>query len=1070
MVNGPQTLYTQNTPHGSVTLNSGDGSVAYTPAPGYSGTDNFTYEAVDDVSNTPSGPAQATIYVGGYLFIPQDLHAGGLGSQVVVPVNILNPNPINSGGLDDATIAINYDSAVFTVANVTIGAINAAAGWTAFTANTNNAGEIIITTGATNGASPISSTASGSLAQITFNVIGIPPGNTSVINLAGVSPQVTALDVASAGVPVPLPFAVSPADNLNFDGPPGTTDGLVSLTPVVSTSAVVSAAVGGSSVTTVTYGTPVTLTATITPTSGSTVPGAGSVDFKDGSIDLGLVSTETPSGNSAVFTLITTVNQLQVTGGFHSITVHYARGTGFSGSNGTLPGGLAVTTATLTIKATANAKTYDSTTSAAATPTVIGLIGSDSVAGLTEVYSDRNVGSNKTLSISAYSVVDGSGGADYTVTTVSNTAGIITKANLTITATTNSKTYDATKTAGATPTVTGLQGTDSLTASEVYADANAGSSKVLSVGTYAVNDGNSGNNYAVTTATNTNGVITQANLTITATANSKTYDAAKTAAATPTVSGLKGTDSVTASEVYADANVGSSKVLSISAYTVGDGNSGNNYQVTTTTNSSGQITKANLTITAATNAKTYDASKTAAAAPTVTGLKGTDSVAATEVYVDANSGSNKVLSISAYSVNDGNSGNNYTVTTATNATGVITQANLTITATTNSKTYDATKNAAAVPTITGLKGSDSVAATEVYADGNVGSGKILSISAYTVSDTNGGNNYTVTTATNTAGIISTAPLTITAVFNSKNFDGTVSAAATPTVAGLLGNDSATNLSEVYADPTVGIAKTLSVSAYTITDGNGGNNYAVATVPVNTGVIMPGTVTTTTTVLTSAASVVYGTPVTFTVTVHASTGISGAPTGTVHILDNSIDLGLATQGSSSGQDTTYTLTTSPKALNVTAPSAVHTITANYFASGVFVGSSNTLAGGQTVTPAPLTITASTNTKTYNSTTSATGTPTVSGLVAGDTVTGLAEVYSDRNAGSSKVLSVSAYTVSDGNGGNNYTVTTATSTTGVISQGQLDHHRDDLRQDLRRHEDRRRRADRHRTERHRFRSRD
>ena len=47
--------------------------------------------------------------------------------------------------------------------------------------------------------------------------------------------------------------------------------------------------------------------------------------------------------------------------------------------------------------------------------------------------------------------------------------------------------------------------------------------------------------------------------------------------------------------------------------------------------------------------------------------------------------------------------------------------------------------------------------------------------------------------------------------------------------------------------------------------------------------------------------------------------------------------------------------------------------------------------------------------------------MSGLVGNDTVTGLAEAYSNANAGSGKTLSVSAYTISDGNGGNNYTVT-------------------------------------------------
>ncbi len=506
--NGPQTLYRESTPNGSVTLNSGDGSIAYTPAPDFSGTDSFTYEAVDTVSNTPSVPAQVTIYVGGYLFIPQNLNAGGLGSQVVVPVNILNPNPINSGGLDDATIAINYASGVFSVAAVSIGSINGAAGWTAFTANTNNAGQIIITTGATNGALPVSSTAGGSLALITFNVINLPPGNTSVVNLAGASPQITALDVAGTGVPVPLPFAVPPQDNVNFSGPPGPTDGLVNLTPGVGTSTVVSAAVDGTSVATVTYGTRVTLTATISPASGSNVPGAGSVDFKDGSIDLGLVSTETVSGNSAIFTLISTPNQLQVTGGVHTITASYAPGAGFSGSTGTLAGGLGVTPAALTITAIANAKTYDSTTSAAAAPTVSGLVAGDSVTGLAEVYSDQNAGSSKVLSVNAFTIIDGNSGNNYTVTKTTNTTGIITPASLTIKALTNTKLFDSTVTAAAIPTVSGLLGGDSITGlAEVYGTPDVGTGKTLSVSSYTVVDGNSGNNYTITKLNDTTGAI-----------------------------------------------------------------------------------------------------------------------------------------------------------------------------------------------------------------------------------------------------------------------------------------------------------------------------------------------------------------------------------------------------------------------------------------------------------------------------------------------------------------------------------------------------------------------------------
>src|SRR5208283_1531805 len=120
--------------------------------------------------------------------------------------------------------------------------------------------------------------------------------------------------------------------------------------------------------------------------------------------------------------------------------------TGADAGNYTLaqPAGLAadITAATLTITATANTKTYDGTISALAIPTASGLQGSDSVSGLAETYDTKNVGTGKTLSVSAYMVNDGNTGGNYTVSTAVSTAGVINQATLTITAAANTKTYD----------------------------------------------------------------------------------------------------------------------------------------------------------------------------------------------------------------------------------------------------------------------------------------------------------------------------------------------------------------------------------------------------------------------------------------------------------------------------------------------------------------------------------------------------------------------------------------------------------------------------------------------------
>ncbi len=262
--------------------------------------------------------------------------------------------------------------------------------------------------------------------------------------------------------------------------------------------------------------------------------------------------------------------------------------------------------------------------------------------------------------------------------------------------------------------------------------------------------------------------------------------------------------------------------------------------MTTATNTTGLITKASLTITATTNAKTYSATTNAAALPTVSGLQGSDTATGlAEVYSDVNVGSNKTLSVSAYTITDGNGGNNYTVGTVTNTTGSISKANLKITATSFTRTYDATTATLAVPTLQGLKGTDSVTGmVEVFDTANAGSNKTLSISAYTVNDGNGGGNYSVILTPNTTGIITQASLTIKAVTNTKQFDATVTAAAIPTVTGLLGGDSVSGLAEVYDTSTIGTGKTLSVSSFTVVDGNSGNNYTVNKTNDSTGAIVP----------------------------------------------------------------------------------------------------------------------------------------------------------------------------------------------------------------------------------------
>jgi hypothetical protein len=122
-----------------------------------------------------------------------------------------------------------------------------------------------------------------------------------------------------------------------------------------------------------------------------------------------------------------------------------------------------------------------------------------------------------------------------------------------------------------------------------------------------------------------------------------------------------------------------------------------------------------------------------------------------------------------------------------------------------------------------------------FADKNSGTAKPVSVSGISISGADSAN-YTFNTTATAAANITAAPLTITAITNTKTHNGDTSAAAIPVVSGLLGTDTATGLTETYDTPDIGTGKTLSVATYTINDGNGGSNYSVSTVVDTTGVI------------------------------------------------------------------------------------------------------------------------------------------------------------------------------------------------------------------------------------------
>ena len=145
--------------------------------------------------------------------------------------------------------------------------------------------------------------------------------------------------------------------------------------------------------------------------------------------------------------------------------------------------------------------------------------------------------------------------------------------------------------------------------------------------------------------------------------------------------------------------------------------------------------------------------------------------------------------------------------------------------------------------LNGLVTGDAVALNTTsfsaqFADRHVGVGKEVTVGGFTLSGTDAGN-YNLIQPTGLTANITPAPLTVTAVTNTKPFDGTTAATATPlvTIGGLMTGDRFTTFFERYDSEAIGLGLTLT-PVVAIDDGNGGANYAVTLVNDVTGRILP----------------------------------------------------------------------------------------------------------------------------------------------------------------------------------------------------------------------------------------
>ena len=505
-------------------------------------------------------------------------------------------------------------------------------------------------------------------------------------------------------------------------------------------------------------------------------------------------------------------------------------------------GSLIINPAVLTYTGTASSKVYDGTTAANVTDALTGLLGSDSATAshTAATLANKNVGTGKSVSISGITVDN----SNYQIANTATTTETVTAKPLTITATTDTKTYDGYVTSTATPTSSGLVGSDAFTslrqsfASKDVAGTNLSAINVNSG--YVIADGNNGANYAVT-LTSALGTITKAPLVMTA------NDAAKILfdiepSLTARYSGFVANESAS---VLTGIGITRAAGESAATYAITPTATSNNYSLTFTNGHFTVNPAGTLLIQLADTTVVYGSTPTysvigakycAGACASSADLK-TLTVSLSGNTYTADDGLGTTLSFNVgstgttvgnYSITGSNThqtGTNFTTLAFGNGNLAVTPLALIFTANAVSKEYDGGLAATgAAATLSNRVGNDvvNVLGTGLFANKNVGTGKSYTFGSLSLSGAEAVNYYLTTAdiangVTNTASIITPKTLTIGGITaNNKTYNALMNATvdvSAATLGGLVSGDQfSVSATGTFGDKNVANGKAVTLAS------------------------------------------------------------------------------------------------------------------------------------------------------------------------------------------------------------------------------------------------------------------
>jgi filamentous hemagglutinin family protein len=535
------------------------------------------------------------------------------------------------------------------------------------------------------------------------------------------------------------------------------------------------------------------------------------------------------------------------------------------GSNYTLVGGTDSVDITPYVLNLIGSRTYDGTTSAAASlfgtsGVLTGVNGEALTLSGTGTLGGKNVNPAQGFASLSGFALTGNGGAvasDYTLSGGTDWVDI-TPATLTVTGTVAAdKVYDGTTTASLNgATLSGVAVGDTVTlgndASGTFATSNAGNG--IGVTTAMTIGGADASNYTLMQPASIAGNITPYVLSLTGT---RAYDGTTAAAATlfgsnGVLAGINGeTLTLSGSGTLSSQNANPQQTFASTAGFALNGNGGalsSNY----TLNGGTDWVAVTPYVLNLTGTRVYDGGTDAAASlfgnngvlagvngETLT-LSGSGTLDSKDVKPAQGFASLAGLSLSG---NGGALASNYTFSGGTDWVGV-TPATLTVTGTTAAdKVYDGTTAAAlSGATLAGVIGTDNVAlgndTTGTFATQNAGNG-IDVATGMTISGTDAGN-YVLTQPLTLVADITPKLITVTASGSNRTYNGTTADAVTLASNGIVSGDNVgmTETAATFATPTVGNAKTVTVSGISLTGPSAGNYIVMDDVATTTADITP----------------------------------------------------------------------------------------------------------------------------------------------------------------------------------------------------------------------------------------